>query len=123
VKFDERSQATERTPELQIFDVEEMGAPMEVSDDESVEGSVMLRIRSATEAKLKWLRGWIDKHPGYHELVIHFQKAKNASPMVMLKRVRPSEEFLRRIERSLADCDVEVITHAGVMAEEVQEPA
>ena len=123
VKFDERSQAIERTPELQIFDVEEMGAPMEVSDDESVEGSVMLRIRSATEAQLKWLRGWIDKHPGYHELVIQFQKAKDSSPMVMLKRVRPSEEFLRRIERSLADCDVEVITHAGVMAEEVQEPA
>jgi DNA polymerase-3 subunit alpha len=123
VKFDERSQATERTPELQIFDVEEMGAPMEVSDDESVEGSVMLRIRSATEAQLKWLRGWIDQHPGYHELVIQFQKAKDSSPMVMLKRVRPSEEFLRRIERSLEDCDVEVITHAGVMVEEVQEPA
>lgn len=114
VKFDERSQATERTPEIQVFEVEEIGAPIERLGDESVAGSVLVTVRSATRSQLEKLKEVVDSSPGDFELVLSFVKAKDQTPVVLLQRVAATDEFVRRVERILEDCTVERLGLAGM---------
>jgi DNA polymerase-3 subunit alpha len=108
IKFDERSQATERTPEVQIFDVKELPPPAMVSLDDSVEGRVMISIKSAKVSQLEKLRNTIEGHPGNFEVMLNFE-SQRTEPIVLLNRLDATDEVVRTIRRLLDDADVEVL--------------
>jgi DNA polymerase III subunit alpha len=113
VKFDERSQATERTPEIQIFEVHELPAPVIVDMDDSVEGRIMISIKAAKVSQLQRLRNLVEQTPGDYEVLIQFINAADAMPIVLLNRVTPTDEFLRGIRRNLDDAEIEIISASG----------
>lgn len=119
VKFDERSQAAERIPEIQIFDVKELPAPVYVeSNDDSVEGRIMVNIKLAKVSQLERLRQLVESNPGDYEVVLNFMGANGFSPIILLNRVNPSDEVLRMMRRFLDDAEIDVMSAAGTFGEE-----
>ncbi|MDI9639885.1 DNA polymerase III subunit alpha [Kamptonema cortianum] len=113
-KFDERSQATERRAEVQIFEVEDVGAPLELAQDPSVAGSVFVQVTSATVTQLERFKELVHSSPGEYEVIVKFGKGNNAEPLVLLNRVNATDELIRAIERNFEDCDVDLIHNSRV---------
>lgn len=110
LKFDERSQATERTPELQIFEVEELPPPVIPEFDDSVAGRVMLMIKSAKLSELEKLKNLVECNPGDYEVMIAFHNAPSSQPIILLNRVDPTEDFVRTVRRMMDHVEVEVVS-------------
>lgn len=123
VKFDERSQATERTPEIQIFEVRELPPPIIGDMDDSVEGRVMVSIKAAKVSQLERVRDIVEANPGNYEVVLNFVNSPTTPPIVLLNRVDLTEEFLRHIRRALDDAEVDVVSASGAFGEESVEEA
>lgn len=107
LRFDERG--TERAREIALHEVEELPPPREADLDESVAGSVFLRIRSATRPELEALREIIQRTPGSYEVVIQFGEKKVSEPVVLLDRVHADDQFIRAVRRSLTDVVVDIM--------------
>lgn len=114
LKFDERSQATDRTPEIQIFEVEELPPPAIHEFDDSVAGRVMVMIKSAKLSELEQFRNLVEANPGDFEVMLTFSGAPSSQPIILLNRVNPTEHFLRTIRRMISHVEVEVVSSSGM---------
>lgn len=126
IKFDERSNATERTPELQIYKVETLPAPIEREHDDSVAGSIFVQVKSATKTQLEKVKTLVEANPGDYEVIFQFGNNPNDQPVILLQRVKASEELMRSIRRILAHADVELLSRHdsnGANAEPKDQPA
>ncbi len=116
LKFDERSQSSERRPELQIYDVTELPKATVRLFDESVEGSIMIRVDAATKSELTKLREVVESSTGNYEVVLLINGLKDFPPIVLLNRVTPTDEFIRSIRRTLSDCQIDVHDNGAIGA-------
>ncbi len=113
IKFDERSQSAERTPEIQIFEVNELPAPVIMDMDDSVEGRIMISIKAAKVSQLERLRSLVENNPGDYEVLIQFVNVADSLPIVLLNRVSPTEQLLRDMRRYLDDAEIEIVSANG----------
>ncbi|MBS1721511.1 MAG: DNA polymerase III subunit alpha [Armatimonadetes bacterium] len=92
--------------------------------DESVKGTVFVRIARATMQQLLALKVLIENFPGEFEVVCQVNAEANSAAELLLHRVDPCEEFLAQARRSLTDCLVEVVRHdqSPFVRTETQEP-
>jgi len=121
IKFDDRPQASERIPEIQVYEVSELAAPVAVQVDDSVAGRIMLRIKSAKEAQLLRVRDIVESNPGDWEVLLQFVQASDSTPVVLLNRVQGTDEVIRQLRRVLDDADIETVSTEGYSAPEVSE--
>lgn len=116
IKFDERPQATERIPELQVFEVAEIPAPLVTEIDDSVAGRIVVQIRSAKESQLMKLREIVEANPGDFEVLLQFTGVSDVHPIVLLHRVSGEEDVVRQIRRAVEDADIEVIPNLDTLS-------
>lgn len=109
IKFDERPQASERKPELQVFEVVELPAPTIRDVDDSVEGSVFVRVERATKSQLSKLREHVEANPGNFEFVLQIGNLRDHPPIVLLQRVSATDAFVAWVRKMLEECRVEVL--------------
>jgi len=113
-KFNDRQQGSERIPEVQIFEVSDLPAPLESEiGDENVAGSVIVKINRATKSQLEAFRKVVERHPGDYEVVIFFNEIRDAQPMVLIHRVSAEPAILLQLTSSMEDCEVDVVERQG----------
>ncbi|MBS1708271.1 MAG: DNA polymerase III subunit alpha [Armatimonadetes bacterium] len=110
LKFDERPGMTEKRAELQVFEVKEIAAPVDIDSlDESVAGSILLKVFRATKTQLGALREVVEANPGEYEVVVQFPEARKAQPIVLIHRVAATDNVLRQLRLSVERCEVDVV--------------
>ncbi len=79
--------------------------------DEQLEGTVFVRVQRATRKQLCAFKSLVEENPGAYETVIQFGDNVEAQPVLLMHRVDPNAEFLKRAQRTLAGAHVEVVSH------------
>ncbi len=109
-KFDERSQATERIPELQVFEITDIPAPVMNEVDETAEGRIVIQIKAAKESQLQRLREIMIANPGNFEVMLQFLGATEGHSIVLAERISREEEVIAQVRRVIDESDVEVFS-------------
>ena len=124
VKHRQRPGATEIEVEVAVDDVEQIAAlPIADQLDDSVAGTVIVRVFSATKAELLELRRIIEANPGEFEVVIQLGDDPKAQPIVPLHRVRADDGFLRQVKRVLSRCETDLVINRHRSQSEEPTPA
>ncbi|MBL8066290.1 MAG: DNA polymerase III subunit alpha, partial [Chthonomonadaceae bacterium] len=107
--------------------VEEMAylpAPDPVTtQDDSVRGSVCIRINRASKQELARFNGLVQSNPGDYEVIVQFAEDTKAPPIVLLHRVDPTESFVRSVEKTLSDAKIDIIERMSPVLSHWEEPA
>jgi len=110
LKFDERPGMTEKRAEVQVFEVKEVAAPFDLDNmDETVAGTVLLRIFRATKSQLAELRKLVESNPGDYEVVVQFPDARKAEPVVLIHRVAMTDNVYKAFRHVVERCEIDVI--------------
>lgn len=80
--------------------------------DDSVGGSILVRIMAATRRQIDGLRQIIEENPGDHEVVLQVGET-TTEPIVLLRRVAARAELVNEIRRIIDRCEVQVVDRAG----------
>lgn len=88
----------ERTLEVRAESIEELEAPTASEDDESLLGTILLRIQKATRAQLSELRALIERTPGDFEIHLTLGEGEGAVPLQLIRRV-DANPFLNEVRR------------------------
>ncbi len=108
VKHRQRPGASDVEVEVAVDDVEEVTAkPYVPSLDDSIAGSLVVKVNSATKAELFELKRLIEENPGDYEVVLQFA----AEPVVLLHRVAANADFVRRVKRVVSSCEADLMEH------------
>jgi DNA polymerase-3 subunit alpha len=101
----------EKSVELRIEEVSrlEIQEGPGLYGDDTMTGSVLLRIPKATESQLKTLRRLIESTKGEYGVVIQFGEGDCIYPVELLHRVEPHQEFVQGIRKTIPGCDIEVL--------------
>jgi len=87
--------------------------------DTAVEGTVFVRLYRATKKQLHNLQKLFEAFPGNYEVVIQFIDSVNETPVVLIHRVSPSEEFLSHANRTVADAQIDVVPYNTIFGTNV----
>lgn len=109
VKFDERSQATERKPELQIYEIQELPAQEVAALDENVAGEVHVTVESMLPSKVSKLVELVKKNPGDYQVIIRVVNAKDKKTVFPIYRVKPTQSLITGVRKLLESGRVEVV--------------
>ena len=109
VKFDERSQATERKPELQIYEIVELPAPDIVALDENVEGTVHITVEAMMLSKLRKMYELVLANKGDYQLVFRVVGSSDGKLILPIQRVSADEGFIRQLRRLMESGRVDVL--------------
>lgn len=110
---DQRGRGGDGETEVRILQIEPL-QPIGLSSaepDETVEGSVLLRISSATKQQLMRLRERIKRNPGNYEVMLQFAGDPLGQPVVLIERVSASQEVVAQLENTVANAKAQVVRY------------
>lgn len=123
VKHRQRPGNSDTEVELAVDDVEQVVAkPNIVTFDESLSGSLLVRVESATKSELIELKRLIDANPGDYEVLLQFGGSSGSQPVIPLQRVDATDEFVRSIKRVLSRCETDLVRHGQASQATEQAP-
>jgi DNA polymerase-3 subunit alpha len=108
----------ERQVEVRVEDLApvEAGESATFDDDESTEGTVVIRVGRATRDQLLALRRLIEDTPGDYGVVVQLGAGAEAPPLRLLRHVGADEAFFDKARRTVAQCEIEVIRRASLVS-------
>ena len=82
--------------------------------DDSIVGTVFVRLLRATKRQLEMFRTLAASFPGSYEVVFQFGETVNSAPYVSMYRVDPSDEFLARARQSFAEARIDIVSNDAI---------
>ncbi|HXH59750.1 MAG TPA: DNA polymerase III subunit alpha [Fimbriimonadaceae bacterium] len=114
VKHRQRLGSQEIEVEIAVDDVEAVVEEPSASEyDESVAGSLVVRVNSATRSELQELKSLIESSPGDFDVVIQFSREPGGQPVIPIHRVAATDEFVKKVKQAVADCETDLVCHAN----------
>jgi DNA polymerase III alpha subunit len=81
--------------------------------DPGAAGMVVMKVQEATRTELEQLRTIVESNPGEHEVALRFPDGR---ALVLVNRVRATEEVVGRMRATLSACDVDLVNPEKVLA-------
>ncbi len=110
-----REMRGEKSVEIRVEDVKPVQAPLSFDrpGESNAQGIVQIQIRRATPRQLQDLKDLIEQNPGSYEVNIEIQTDDNWGAINLTQHVKPSEEFVERLQKQVTNAKVKVVEHGS----------
>jgi len=110
--------------EVKVDDISEFKPPaiLDVSDDDSSEGTVIIKIGNAKRDQLVTFRNELETIPGNFRVILEFDTPEGITTMELMRRIAYDAAVREKIQRILGSSSIELMERWDISGDSVERP-